>query len=197
MGKRGIYKLCDTDIRSALRSHLQAKHAHETETVILDELGICCGQVRLDLVVVNGLLHGYEIKSDRDSLRRLRTQVDFYSRVLDQATLVVGERHFPEATKIVPSWWAILRIETVAHRFSFKMERRGKQNPCKDPRSLVELIWLEDAIALLERHDMARGIRGKPRRIVWDRICEHVTVDEIGKVVRDHLKARSEKIGNP
>jgi len=28
----------------------------------------------------NGLLHGYEIKSDRDSLRRLATQVDVYGK---------------------------------------------------------------------------------------------------------------------
>ena len=48
--------------------------------MILDELGICRGRVRIDLTVVNGLLHGYEIKSERDTLARLETQADLYGR---------------------------------------------------------------------------------------------------------------------
>ena len=35
----------------------------------VEELGVCRGRVRVDVAVVNGTLHGYEIKSDRDSLR--------------------------------------------------------------------------------------------------------------------------------
>ena len=83
---------CDVDIRSALRSRLLAKHAADADTVIIDELGVCRGKVRVDVAVVNGMLHGYEIKSDRDNLRRFSGQVDFYGKVLDRATLVVGEK---------------------------------------------------------------------------------------------------------
>ncbi|HET7057847.1 MAG TPA: sce7726 family protein, partial [Nitrospiraceae bacterium] len=70
--------LGDSDIRRVLRSKLLLKHADELDTVIIEELGLCRGQVRVDLSVVNGLLHGYEIKSDRDSLRRLRSQAELY-----------------------------------------------------------------------------------------------------------------------
>jgi hypothetical protein len=54
MNKPDNNMLGDEDIRPALRSHLLAKHAPEAETVVLEELGICCGQVRVDLAVVNG-----------------------------------------------------------------------------------------------------------------------------------------------
>ncbi|MDA8118743.1 MAG: sce7726 family protein, partial [Gammaproteobacteria bacterium] len=74
------------------------------DTVVLDELGICRGEVRVDVAVVNGEIHGYEIKSDRDSLRRLASQVELYSKVLDQATLVAGERHFDAAAALLPEW---------------------------------------------------------------------------------------------
>ena len=197
MNKPDNNMLSDEDIRPALRSHLLAKHSREVETVVLEELGICCGQVRVDLAVVNGMIHGYEIKSDRDSLRRLGTQVDLYSRVLDQATLVVGDRHLSEAMEFVPFWWGILRVEPASRSPRFKTVRRGTRNPQRDPRSLVELLWLDDAIALLEQYNAARGVRGKPRRIVWDRICEHFDVDEIAAVVRGHLKARAERTCNP
>ena len=56
---------------------------------------------------------------------------------------------------------------------------------------MVELLWFNDAIALLEERNVARGVRGKPRRIVWDRVCEHFNVDEIAAAVRAQLKARA------
>src|SRR3990172_9569406 len=95
--------LADSDIRPALKALLSGRHSKERGTFILDELGICRGQVRVDIAVVNGIVHGYEIKSDRDSLRRLGAQVDLYGKVLNRATLVVGQRHLKEALDVVPA----------------------------------------------------------------------------------------------
>jgi len=190
MSKRDVI-LGDADIRPALRAHLLAKHAHEGDTAIIEELGMCRGQVRVDLAVVNGVLHGYEIKSDRDSLRRLDGQVDLYSKVLDRATLVVGDRHLGEALDMIPAWWGVVRVRSTSRGPRFKAVRRERKNPGKDPRALVELLWLDDAIALLARRDAARGIRGKPRHLVWDRVCERFDADEIAAAVRAHLKARA------
>lgn len=183
--------LCDADIRPALRLWLMAKYACESNTVILEELGICRGQVRVDLAVVNGVLHGYEIKSDRDSLRRLEGQADVYSKVLDRATIVVGKKHISNVLELIPNWWEILQVDSKSSNPRFKTIRRGLKNPERDSRSLAELLWLDDAVALLEQRDAARGIRGKPRRVVWDRVCEILTVDEIAIAVREHLKSRA------
>lgn len=183
--------LSDADIRPALRSWLTAKHACEADTVYLEELGICQGQARLDVAVVNGKLHGYEIKSDRDSLRRLINQAIIYNRVVDRATLVAGERHLSKALGLLPDWWGVLCVESKSCNSRFKTVRRGRQNPGRDPRSIVELLWFDDAIALLEQRDAARGVRCKSRRVVWDRVCENFDVDEIAAAVRTHLKARS------
>ena len=148
--------LGDADIRPALRTRLRAAHLRDVDTVVLEELGFCRGQVRVDLAVVNGILHGYEIKSDRDSLRRLTGQVDLYGRVLDRATLVVGHRHLDEAMDLVPEWWEVLLIRPTAKGVQFKTVRRGRKNSGRDPRALVELLWLDHAIALLDQHDAAR-----------------------------------------
>lgn len=179
----------DADIRSALRLSLLSKHADDN-TVIIEELGLCRGRVRVDLAVVNGILHGYEIKSDRDSLHRLGSQIEFYGKTLDRVTLVVGERHLAGAIEMVPNWWGVLEIQMSARKLRFKRLRRSRQNPCRDPRSLVELLWLDDAVALLEERGAAKGIRGKPRCVVWDRICQHFAEDEIAETVRNHIKAR-------
>jgi len=181
----------DSEIRSALRSWLLGRHANERESVLLEELGICRGRVRIDLAVVNGSFHGYEIKSDRDSLRRLERQAEIYSQVLDRVTLVVGESHLREALPMVPTWWALLRVEQAPNsELRFRSVRRGRTNPRRDPRALAELLWLDDSISLLEARDAVRGVRGKPRRVVWDRLCDLFEIDEIALAVRARLKAR-------
>ena len=186
--------LADQDIRPLLRSHLR-DNAGRADFVMLEELGVCRGRVRIDIAVVNGSFCGYEIKSDRDSLRRLAEQVQFYDKVLDRATLVVGKRHLDEASRIIPEWWGILCIDPAAGARRFRSLRAGTWNPGRDPRALVEFLWLENAVALLEAQGAARGIRGKPRRVVWDRICENFQIDEIAAAVREHLKARARQSG--
>ena len=180
----------DADIRFALHSSI---HAANGDTVIIDELGLCRGKVRVDVAAIDVVLHGYEIKSDRDSLRRLGVQVELYSKTCDRATLVIGERHLARALKIVPAWWGILKTEVFGEDLRFMTLRKGRKNPQRDPRALVELLWLDDAIALLEERGVSRGIRGKPRRVVWDRVCQHFSEDEIAENVRNHLKTRVER----
>jgi hypothetical protein len=183
------HALSDLDIRSALSASLRERHCDD-DTVIVEELGLCRGKVRVDVAVVNGVLHGFEIKSDRDSLRRLASQIDGYSKVLDRATIVVGERYLTEVQNLVPGWWGVLLVQSGRHAVTFKTIRRGRKNPNRDPRAVVELLWLEKAIALLEERQAAKGVRSKTRREVWDRVCEHFELEEIASRVRSHLKSR-------
>lgn len=188
-------ELGDGEIRLALQKRLAAHAAREPGTVLVEEMGLCRGQSRVDLAVVNGVMHGYEIKSDRDSLRRLASQIDYYSRVLDRVTIVVGAKHLERVLECVPSWWGVLSVRPSSVRAEFKTIRRPKKNPQRDPRSLVELLWLDDAMALLEERGETRGVRGKPRRYVWDRVCERVPIDEIAEAIRRSLKARKAPAG--
>jgi hypothetical protein len=179
----------DRAIRTALKPRLLAEHAGKN-TVLIEELGLCRGLVRADIAVVNGSLHGYEIKSDLDSLHRLQSQSNIYCKVLDYATLVVGSRLLEDALLLVPDWWGVLQAVPAECGLEFHTIRHAKQNPSRDPRALVELLWFEEAITLLERIGEARGVRGKPRRVLWDRICERVQVEVIAETVRTALKAR-------
>lgn len=181
----------DAHIRVALRKKLTSTGCGHSGTVVLDELGICRGEVRIDVAVVNGAIHGYEIKSDRDSLRRLASQVEVYSKVLDQATLVAGERHFEVAAALLPEWWGLLLVKSSNNGPHLKRVRRARKNPSRDARALVELLWLEDSIALLEQHGLDWGVRSKPRRVIWDRICETLDIEVIASAVRTRLKARA------
>src|SRR5271170_7013537 len=101
----------DVDIRTALRRHLSATCDDDPTTLILDELGICSGSVRVDIAVVNGSLKGFEIKSDSDTLDRLANQADAYNKVFDTLSVVVEKRHLKKVRSMVPAWWGIYLAE--------------------------------------------------------------------------------------
>src|SRR5690606_10827842 len=73
--------LTETAIRSALVERLRAECA--PGHVLIEELGIENGAARVDLAVAGGLLEGFEIKSDLDTLDRLARQMHAYHRVFD------------------------------------------------------------------------------------------------------------------
>jgi hypothetical protein len=143
------------------------------------------------MALVNGHIHGFEIKSDRDSLKRLSGQAEIYNKVFDRMTMVVGKRYADRVLESLPSWWGILQVVQGSRGIKFKSRRKGRKNPARDPRILVELLWLDDAITLLEHCDGVCGFRGKPRRVVWDKVCECYTLDEISEKVRERLKTRA------
>ena len=185
-------QLGDAEIRSALRTHLEQRWASCPGTVLIEELGLCRGQVRVDLAVVNGTLHGYEIKSDRDRLHRLPSQVEVYGRVMDRATVVVGGKHLGDVVRILPPWWGVLRAFGTGGRVSIEPVRPSQPNPGRAPRALAELLWRDQALALLETRQAADGVRSKPRPVIWDRLCEVFDVGEIAEAVRGQLKSRAE-----
>lgn len=186
----------DTDLRASLRRRVRRYH-RGAGTRILEELGILEGRVRVDLVVVNGTLRGYEIKSAADSLRRLPSQVAAYGQVLDYAGLVVAERHLDASLRILPRWWEVVVARQRDHRLRLEVARAGQRNPDVDKRALVELLWHADAIALLRKHAAADRLARAPRARAWDRIVEVCTVDEIRGEVRAQLKRRAVLVSGP
>jgi hypothetical protein len=179
----------DLDVRLALRAHLDDEHAGDDDTLVVDELGLC-GEVRVDVAVVNGSLSGYELKSARDNLRRLPRQVEIYSRVLDFATLVVAENHRHQAVEMLPAWWGVNVAREADAMTVLDVERDGARNDAVDPMSLAQLLWREEALEELDLRGAATGVRSKPRWQVWQRLTTVVDVAELRDVVRARLKAR-------
>ena len=95
------------DVREALHAKVLLAHRDDPHTLVVDELGLCEGEARVDIAVVNGFIHGFEIKSERDTLERLPHQVEVYSLVLDRVTLVVAENHAAHAMEVIPDWWGV------------------------------------------------------------------------------------------
>lgn len=181
----------DADVRGALHARLRVTHARElADTRIVDELGIT-GVARVDTAVLNGTFSGYEIKSERDRLTRLPSQIAAYSSVLDYCYLVTTDRHLTHAEPLLPSWWGVLTARRGDDAVVLRKARAAKINPEIDSWQLVRLLWREEAMEALERRGLARGIKSRPNAILWDRLASSTSTLALRRIVRETLKARS------
>lgn len=181
----------DYHIRTSLKRELLARYLNDPDTLIIDELGLRHGAARIDLAVVNGLLHGYELKSDRDTLERLPDQARIYNSVFDRITLVLGYRHAYEAIKMVPDCWGI-KIAEMGLRggIRFISVRRALNNPLLDVLSVAKLLWRDEAICFLDEVASADGVRSKPREVIYKKLIKVVDLDLIRSRVRKQLRCR-------
>jgi len=183
-------KMRDSDIRQVVISDLGRKYESDTDTVIIEELGLCQGEARVDIAVVNGLIHGFEIKSDQDTLKRLPGQAVIYNRVLDSVSLVVGSKHLDEALRVVPKWWGVVEAKKSERDIVLQEIRANRKNPALDPEAIIQLIWRDEAINVLRKRGLHRGYVSKTKWILWERIIEKLSLNELKEEVRSTLKSR-------
>jgi hypothetical protein len=173
-----------------MKRQLAHQHGNDPSTRIVEEMGVWAGTVRIDIAVINGALTGFELKSDRDTLSRLPGQADLYSRVFDEVTLVVGKRHIKKASELIPSWWGIIMAEQ-AEEIRLTVVRPAMRNPSPEPYLVAELLWKEEAIAILESHGLAKGWRSKRVKAIHERLASELPFSVLADQVRETLKART------
>jgi hypothetical protein len=180
----------DYAIRNTLRNHLICTHA-ATETLLVDELGVCHGAARLDLATVNGSIHGFEIKSAFDSLLRLKSQTVIYGRVCDEITLVCASEHLRPARALVPGWWGLVeaRCGTDNGTVDLVHRRRTRLNPNVEALAVIQLLWRDEIVLELA----ARGFRGWTRKPVQElerQLVAAAPLRDLQEIVRRRLRER-------
>ena len=182
---------CDGEVRDLLKRHL-VDLQHDDETLILDELGLCQGDVRVDVATVNGEFSGFEIKSPADTLARWPNQCRVYSKVVDRAWLVATDKTLAQAD--APQWWGLIGIIATPNHLGLRVIRPAQMNPSPDALAIASLLWRDEAIKALDDLGMARGIRTKPRAFVWQRLVDSVSLDSLRTTVRMALRTRSDRV---
>ncbi|MFI5240605.1 MAG: sce7726 family protein [Candidatus Saccharimonadia bacterium] len=178
----------DVAIRKVLKCTLEEKHREDPTVRIIDELGVNNGSARVDIAVVNGVLHGYEIKSDLDTLQRLPAQIEAYNTVFDKVTIVVGAHHIHEALGLVPDWWGVSLVRRNAKGDLYLSNiREADKNPSPDSVAIARLLWRDEALAILESINAARGVRTKTRSVIYERLATNLEQSALRKRVRETL----------
>lgn len=184
--------LKDNDIREVLLKELHCKYSNEKDTKIVNEMGVLHGQSRVDVAVINGILHGYEIKSESDNLRRLPSQIKDYNLVFDRMTIVVQHKYLQEVRTMIPQWWGILLVTRRGEKINIREVRKGKVNPKVDSFALSHLLWRDEALELLRERGLHKGYLSKPKKVIYTRLSQSVEVNELREYVSKQLRSREQ-----
>lgn len=184
-------KMRDRDVRTAVLKKVIADHVADPSTRVIEELGLEHGACRVDIAVVNGFLHGYELKSDSDTLSRLPLQIEAYSKVLDRATLIAGEKHINAALDLLPNWWGI-KVATRGPRGAVHIEtiRPVSNNPSASPVHIAQLLWRDEVAAILEGLGVEKKALRTNRAGLYSLLTTIVSLVELRQMVRERLKLR-------
>lgn len=119
--------LKEADYKIATIEWLVDKGHINGDAVLINELPVNNFNRRADLVVANGKLHAFEIKSDADSLARLNGQIETYLSFFDKVTVVCSPKYTSKALRMLPDAVQILELNNNGeHNNIMKMVRRGK-----------------------------------------------------------------------
>ena len=181
----------DVEIRQNFhRKRLQRQHAQK-DTLVIDELGLNHGKCRADIAVVNGHLIGYEIKSNKDSLRRLKEQVKSYNAVFDKVSVIVGDRYIDSIQKHIPEWWGVIvSVRGPRGAVNFDIIREAQINKNIDPISIAQLLWRNEAEEILSQKKLPPKILCQPRAVLYEYLIDKLNISELRKFVREYFKKR-------
>ena len=189
MMEKKLFK--DQDIRSILNYKLEKRY-RDADTIIINELGLLQGLCRIDVAVINNIIHGYEIKSEADTLDRLPFQAEYYNQVMDKITLICSECHFDNALKIIPDWWGVkLVTRNKKNNIKIYTYRKEYQNRNIEPISLIKLLWKNEVADLLLSKGHSGSIAYKNKDTLYNMCINEYSLRELKNIVRLKLKNRT------
>jgi hypothetical protein len=187
-----VEKTKDIEIRKAL---LDSTYVHnlkneDNKTLLVEEFSLL--DTRIDLAIFNGHFHGFEIKSDKDTLLRLSRQIEGYEKVFEYLHLVVGEKHLEHALTRIPFYWGVFLAEKKMGSVVLHEIRPSSANSNQDPYEIARMLWKSETISLLEKYGLLAGFKSKPCRILWKRLSSELPLPKLEEEVRQILKARGD-----
>jgi hypothetical protein len=168
------------------------KHAHQdTNTFVLDELGLKNGEIRADIAVLNGKLVGYEIKTDKDTLSRLSSQVLAYNEVFDKVFIVTGEKHLYKSLELIPEWWGVYVIKpTSTGKIIFHCFRRAKMNKMKSSFGIAQLLWKTEVLEIVTNQLHIAAKQNTTKHDLYNVLSATYAPQKLGSIALQYLKTR-------
>ncbi|MES2741880.1 MAG: sce7726 family protein [Pseudomonadota bacterium] len=179
--------LNEGDIKAAVIDKLFSAEAL-TDAVLINEMVVANWSRRADLVVANGKLHAFEIKSDLDSLRRLDGQLETYLHRFDKVTVVSTPKFISlikdSADPRVEIWCATEE----EHGVGITVARRGVSSNVTNKRILCAYLLKVELVSLLGKQGKVVSV-DMPRNEL-ELLAEVLSIKCLRSFVLDALKRR-------
>lgn len=179
----------DNEIRADLVDWLMFTHQGTPDVRIYHEFKVRSRSARADLVLLNGEMAGYEIKSDADTVARLHKQVHAFSSVMDKVSIVVTDKNIAKAKYIVPDWCGVIHYAGDDDE-KFRVVEEPKPCPERDAREVATLLSAAELYQALKRRGFARGLAKAPLREMIEAFVNFLNASEQRADILAALKAR-------
>jgi hypothetical protein len=180
--------MTEIEIRKALQARLAAS-AQGAGAAFIAEMFLDGFSRRADLVMANGKLAAFEIKSDRDSLDRLDGQLQSYIRFFEQVTVVCAERHLPGVLAKAPPEVGVLRVSPDGE---IKTVRSPKTLGGHAAKEWLSFLPVDEVRALLRGHGF---LVAGTREVLLARAGQ-ISISTIRAFVLAYLKRRDLRIAS-
>lgn len=163
---------------------LLGSHSLNTASIV-DEFRV--GGNKADLVMLNGTSNAFEIKSERDRLDRLCTQVSSYSEVFAEVTVLCAEKHLRAVQDTVPDF---VGVSVLTERFQISKVRKGVNDPERtNSVSIFNSITKKEAAEVLKRlgvavPDLPNTLMHHALELEFSRLPSAQVHDEMVKVLK-------------
>ena len=160
---------------------------------IFEELVI--GKSRADAIMVTeDEILGFEIKSDKDGLARLVTQVKNYERFCDKCYIVTGVHYIDRIEDAVPNHWGIYDIAKDENgKLHIEMFREASLNPKERPttklKNQMSLLWRSELSSVVKSNKLG-GVTTRNKRELRELIIEKMGKETAKKITCELLLER-------
>lgn len=179
----------DPCIREVLKKYDLKHFIEDTDSKIVEELNLPIARARIDIAVINGALHGFEIKSASDTLKRLPSQIEAYAKVFDFISIVTEAKYLAKVTEIVPNYWGLIICEEKDGETTSTEVRKPTLNTNKEGFYLAKLLWREELLEVLK--DNAIKHRKADRNwLLCEALSDNTDIEVLSLIVRQKLKDR-------
>lgn len=201
--------ITDAKIRTKLKE-VYSETSYQAEPLpsvrLVDELAIPKKICLADVVAIPVAedaqkgMHGFEIKSEVDSLTRLESQIHYYSKVFKKCSLIVTEKHEKKALEMLPDWWGvIMALHTAEDEYGDPTDdfllleiKEAKDNPHPlHSYSLTQLLWRNELLEIVKTKNV-EVLKSGSKRLLREAIIKQIPVEELEELVVAFLANRTE-----
>ncbi|MGX9463055.1 sce7726 family protein [Shewanella sp. A14] len=150
-------RVLEPEIKSMVLNFLISNGFISSLDTVFNEFTVDGASRRVDLAITKGKeLWGFEIKSEADSLTRLKGQIDIYSQFFDKVFVVVASKHVGAVLSMIPTSVALWEIQ----RNKIIVKQKGRKKLIKNPNSFIDMMSVSDLSKVVNRI----GIKSQSKR---------------------------------
>lgn len=176
----------ETAIKAALIDRLFLKGEVCSDAVLISEMVVDSWARRADVVLANGKLSAFEIKSDFDSLARLPGQLETYCALFERVVVVIAPRFLKRVEEMAPEGVGIWVVEGDGAE-GIREKRRARTFDLA-PDAAINLMTVTDLRRLLSANGIT-GIASAARRDL-EFMARDLTKKDLAVAARDSVKRR-------